>query len=344
MTESAEAVDDVELESEHEADYSKVPKRSKTLIKEEAKLDYAKREFDSFFSDQFGPMRWKEELLPCLLKDTRHCALLNKLTHPLPESVGFLGSVGAAPLRSVGIPCFVLPNGRFPSPPRDMNNILQYYILDAASLLAVTALDVQPDDRVLDVCAAPGGKSLAILQKLSAGGHLTSNDPSTDRRRRLQQVFKDYVPSERLQQQIHVTGFDGTQLHGFAADSFDRVLVDAPCSSDRHLIRDPSELANWTRHRTKQLSQRQAALLNTALRSVVLGGRVVYSTCALSEIENDGVISKIIKRYRSKIAIIKQDWSFGEPTKFGWLVLPNTQGESWGPMYICVIKKMAELE
>ena len=94
----------------------------------------------------------------------------------------------------------------FPPPPCcPYTKLLAYYPLDAASVLPVLALDVQPDDSVLDMCAAPGGKSLCVLMHLSEKGSLTCNDVSPSRRQRLTRVIHAYLPKHR-RDQVTITG------------------------------------------------------------------------------------------------------------------------------------------
>ena len=99
----------------------------------------------------------------------------------------------------------------FPPPPLcPYTKLLVYYPMDAASILPVLALDVQPDDSVLDMCAAPGGKSLAILQHLAYRGSLACNDVSPDRRRRLTKVISSYTP-KLLKQKVDLLNPNYTQ-------------------------------------------------------------------------------------------------------------------------------------
>lgn len=193
---------------------------------------------------------------------------------------------------------------RFPHPKRDSNNVCDSYMLDAASVLATEALELAHGDNVLDLCAAPGGKSLAILQQLGLPvGRLTANEVSFERRRRLW-----------------------------------KVLVDAPCSSERHLLQNHEELYKWTEQRTVNCAKRQLALLNAGLKSVHVGGLVVYSTCSISYTENDGVIEKALKKLKIDFEVVHQKWLLGEETEHGWIVLPDTQS-GWGPLYFSVLRR-----
>jgi 16S rRNA C967 or C1407 C5-methylase (RsmB/RsmF family) len=94
--------------------------------------------------------------------------------------------------------------------------------------------------RTQDMCAAPGGKSLSILQRLNisdgGGGSLVCNEMSSDRRKRLKAVIKQYIP-EKERTNVNITSRDGTTWHSVETDHYDKILVDAPCSSDRYACR-----------------------------------------------------------------------------------------------------------
>ena len=118
---------------------------------------------------------------------------------------------------------------------------LEPYFLDEASVFAAKALGVEPGDDVLDMCAAPGGKTLVIASQLNGEGSLQSNDRSPDRRLRLQHVIENSLP-ENWRSVIKVTGYDGMKFGLHKKECFDKVLLDAPCSSDRHVLNSPAHL------------------------------------------------------------------------------------------------------
>lgn len=78
-------------------------------------------------------------------------------------------------------------------------------------------------------------------------------------------------------------------------------------------------------------------MLASALDIVKVGGTIVYSTCALSQLENDDIIRKLHQKRLGRFELIRPEFSFGEPTEFGWQVLPDTTG--WGPFYLAVVKR-----
>ncbi|KAI8616947.1 S-adenosyl-L-methionine-dependent methyltransferase [Chytriomyces sp. MP71] len=223
----------------------------------------------------------------------------------------------------------------------DLKNIKTHYLMDAASILATEGLDIQPNDTVLDMCAAPGGKSFCILQRLGPHGRLIANEMSNDRRTRLRKVLKEYIPASTLDTCVSVTGFDGTKRDNFPPDTYPKVLCDAPCSSERHVLHDEEELLQWSPTRTKNSAKRQRLLLAHALRTALDdGGRVVYATCSISRSENDAVVEKVLRKtpYHVRVLTHERVWAVGEPTEFGWIVLPDTVGR-WGPLFFCVLEK-----
>ncbi len=218
---------------------------------------------------------------------------------------------------------------------------LEPYYLDKASVFAAKSLGVEPGMDVLDMCAAPGGKSLIIASMLQGRGSLQCNDRSPDRRARLEHVLENSLPME-WRSVIKVTGYDGVKFGLHRKESFDRILLDAPCSSDRHVLNSTSHLEVWSAKRIKRLSVEQGSLLASAIDALRPGGTLVYGTCALSPLENDGVVARILKKRPEARSVEIADIPEGaDRTEFGVHILPDkTQGS--GPIYCAKIKKIDE--
>lgn len=215
---------------------------------------------------------------------------------------------------------------------------LEPYYLDEASVFAANALGVLPGDDVLDMCAAPGGKTLVIASMLKGEGSLQSNDRSPDRRMRLTRVIEQTLPSE-WSGIIHVSGYDGMKFGLHKKESYDKILLDAPCSSDRHVLNSPEHLKVWSAKRVKRLSVEQGALLASAVDALRPGGTIVYGTCALSPMENDDVVKKILKkRPAMKSVQIENLLPGADRTEFGVHILPD-QSEGRGPIYCAKLMK-----
>lgn len=223
---------------------------------------------------------------------------------------------------------------------RANNGLLTHYIMDPASIAAARALDVQAGDRVLDMCAAPGGKTLILAEALRERGELIANELSEARRERLKKVIQQYV-SRDTRERVWISGKDGGKFALTEKDGFDRILVDAPCSGERHLLQNKKELAEWSRSRSEKLAQRQYALLTAALLACKPGGRIVYSTCSISPLENDGVIDKLLKKKDgfSVVAAALPGLPGAELTRHGVQIFPDLCEA--GPIYYSVLEKIS---
>lgn len=222
---------------------------------------------------------------------------------------------------------------------RDQADVNFFYKMDPASVFVARALDVKENMTVLDMCAAPGGKSLILAEGLNGTGELISNEISKDRRERLLRVFQDYIPKES-RQNIFVKGLDGNKYGLHRPGEFDAVLCDVPCSGERHLLENATEFNLWTEKRSQNLAIRQYSLLSSAWLACKTGGRIVYSTCSISPHENDQIIKKLKKR--RDVQILRDEslksHAFMEETEFGYQILPDTFG--FGPMYFAIMLKV----
>ncbi|KAK3513387.1 hypothetical protein QTP70_014215 [Hemibagrus guttatus] len=268
--------------------------------------------------------------------------------HPSPEAARI----------NPNIQCFVFPRGdisRFKPARPDSTGLLSYYLLDAASVLPVLALDVRPGQAVLDLCAGPGGKTLAILQT-QAVRFLWANDLSGSRTARLQRMLQSYVPKElRGEDKIRVTSLDGRKWRNMEDLEFDRVLVDVPCSTDRHsLMEDENNIFKRSRTKERQmLPLLQIELLLAGLRATRRGGELVYSTCSLSQLQNECVVQQALSLAQQEmdITVQVQDLSsftrlFSDTFRFapqpalGELVLPHLCA-NFGPIYLCKLLRVS---
>lgn len=282
--------------------------------------------FDAFYSEMYGE-RWPR-LKAALIAAKKHVAIKNPWSKfKFPET----------PLKVDGISFEHDVKESFPQPEKTEEGYLNYYLLDAASVLPIEALDIQPGERVVDLCAAPGGKSFLCALKMETKGLLVSNDRSAARRARIHRIYDDYIPKTE-QKNLKVTGHDASKWCLYEKSVYDKVLLDAPCSSERHVLEDSKELSLWAPGRTKAIAVSQFAMLASALDIAKVGGTIVYSTCALSKLENDDIIAKLYQKRAGRFELIRKEFPFGEPTEFGWQVLPDTTG--WGPFYLAVIRRI----
>ena len=224
------------------------------------------------------------------------------------------------------------------------------YFLDSASVRAAVSLPLANAESVLDLCAAPGGKTLILASNMGKKARLLANERSAERKIRLLNTVRDCLPQE-IQNRVTVICKDGAVMCRMTENeqAFDAILLDAPCSSERHVFKDEKYLGEWTPSRIKTLSMAQWALLSSAWRMLKHGGFLLYSTCALSPEENDTIISKLLKKFgdvkilEPKISLNYKDFSTTslpeyEKTEFGAQILPDT-AHGAGPIYFCLLQK-----
>lgn len=227
------------------------------------------------------------------------------------------------------------------------------YYLDSASVLAALCLPVKNAQKILDLCAAPGGKTVVLASRMDKETELFANERSASRKTRLQNTVNTCLPSE-INSRIKVSCSDGAVLCKKQSECFDRILLDAPCSSERHVFLDSKYLDQWTPSRIKTVTMQQWSLLSCAFRLLKENGIMVYSTCALCPLENDLMIEKLLQKFNKEndtiqvlpIEYDKQEIkSFCsaelpdfEKTKYGAQILPDIQNGA-GPIYFSIIKK-----
>jgi len=216
---------------------------------------------------------------------------------------------------------------------------LRPYFLDEASKLAADILPVREGDSILDMCAAPGGKTLVLAAKLAGTGSLVSNDRSATRRARLRTVLEEHLPQD-FRRNIIVTGHDASRWGLHEREAYDHVLLDAPCSSERHVLNDPQALSEWSASRPKRLAVQQFAMLAAALEAVKIGGTILYSTCAIAPIEDEQVIARLFDKRKGRFELLEMDVPFAEKRAYGSIILPDT-AEGRGPLYFCHLRRLA---
>jgi 16S rRNA (cytosine967-C5)-methyltransferase len=164
----------------------------------------------------------------------------------------------------------------------------RFLVQDEASQLVPLAVDCQPGDRVLDLCASPGGKAVAMVGQMRDEGILVACDVRARRMRLLHDTIRQSGSRHAHPVQVPTEG-----ALPFRPE-FDRVLVDAPCSGLGTLRRDPD--IKWRRQEAELigLADRQCTLLHRAAATVRPGGRLVYATCSSEPEENEQVVDRFL--------------------------------------------------
>lgn len=167
-----------------------------------------------------------------------------------------------------------------------------FYFQEASAMSAGVALPIDEGDFVLDLCAAPGGKSTHIAQKLANSGLLVSNEINKKRAGILSENI------ERMGfKNVIVTNESPEKLETHFPAFFDKIVVDAPCSGEGMFRKEPQAITEWSIAHTESCAERQRHILDSATKMLKPGGYIVYSTCTFASCENEETISYILENH-----------------------------------------------
>ncbi len=167
-----------------------------------------------------------------------------------------------------------------------------YYIQDASAMLPAELLDPVPGDYVLDLCAAPGGKSTQLAGKLLGQGLLVANEPIPSRAK----ILSENIERLGVKNALVVNAYP-QDLSGRFECYFDKILVDAPCSGEGMFRKNPDAVNEWSPQSVEMCATRQAEILDEAAKMLRPGGKIVYSTCTFSSLEDEECIKNFIARH-----------------------------------------------
>lgn len=167
------------------------------------------------------------------------------------------------------------------------------YVQEPAAMAPVAALGEEKASSILDLCSAPGGKSLQAAESiLEKNGVLVCNEPSSVRRKALMQNL------ERLgERRCLVTGFDASRLPKEFYGAFDLVIADAPCSGEGMMRKNDVASENWSYENILALAALQGEILESAAKAVKRGGRILFSTCTWAREENEDNVSRFLENH-----------------------------------------------
>lgn len=192
-----------------------------------------------------------------------------------------------------------------------------YYIQEPSAMAPVAFLGVKPGERVLDLCAAPGGKSTQIAGELQGKGLLVSNEINPARAK----ILSENV--ERLGiRNCLVVNEPPEHLAELFPDYFDRILVDAPCSGEGMFRKNENAGEEWSPENVERCAARQDAILDCAVAMLRPGGRLVYSTCTFAPEEDEGSVSRLICRH-PEMKISEPAECLGDRTEGAWGFAPG---------------------
>ncbi|WP_068786358.1 RsmB/NOP family class I SAM-dependent RNA methyltransferase [Paenibacillus phocaensis] len=201
-----------------------------------------------------------------------------------------------------------------------------YYIQEPSAMAPVELLDVTPGERVLDLCAAPGGKSTQIAAKLRGSGLLVTNDINADRTKALAKNIELYGVRNAV-----VLGEAPERIARAFPYFFNKILVDAPCSGEGMFRKDEDMARLWEPEWIRKYAGMQREILRSAAALLAPGGRMVYSTCTFAPEENEATIADFLLEHPEFRVVPLQPDPWVSPGRPEWLTWLAEQGE--GRMY-----------
>lgn len=182
-----------------------------------------------------------------------------------------------------------------------------FYLQEVSATSAVEVLNPQPHEWVLDLCAAPGGKTTQIAMKMQNQGILFTNEIEADRAMLLLSNCERCGVSNAV-----ITNSSPNQLKSVYAGLMDKILVDAPCSGEGMFKKESKALADWSVAHVEACAVRQRKILEDAIVMLKAGGILVYSTCTYAIEENEGVIDALLNAH-PELELIETTNQFGRP-------------------------------
>ncbi|MFC4100057.1 RsmB/NOP family class I SAM-dependent RNA methyltransferase [Paenibacillus xanthanilyticus] len=198
-----------------------------------------------------------------------------------------------------------------------------YYIQEPSAMVPAELLGVVPGDRVLDLCAAPGGKSTQLAAKLKGEGVLVTNDNARERTKALAKN----VELAGIRNAV-VLNEEPAGIARVFPEWFDKILVDAPCSGEGMFRKDESMVAEWEKHSVERCSAMQRDILKHAADMLAPGGTLVYSTCTFSPEENETQIAELLAACPELDVVpvqLAHGWASGRPE---WVAAEAAEGLS----------------
>lgn len=184
------------------------------------------------------------------------------------------------------------------------------YSQDPSAMYPAQIADVQPGERVLDLCAAPGGKSTALAERLAGTGILVANEISSTRAKILRENLERWGATN-----VVITNESPDKLATKFVKYFDKIVIDAPCSGEGMFRKDPDAMQYWSPDYVLKCQSRQKEIIKQAVKMLKSGGKIIYSTCTYSPEEDEQIVSWLVNEYGFKILPVKHysGMSMGRP-------------------------------
>lgn len=284
--------------------------------------------------------------------DAQAAAIVRSMTAPKREAYWVNGLKPASPLPGHE-PLEALP-GCFVAPPEEREALMRaedtlagcLYPQNPSSVLAARVLAPEPEEEVLDLAAAPGGKTLQMAALMKNTGRIAAVEPVKARFHRMRANLARCGASN-----VQYYQSDGRGIGRKVPGRFDRVLLDAPCSSESRIrIGSPSSYAHWKLRKVRECARKQRALILSAYAALRPGGRLLYCTCSFAPEENELVVAHLL-RHAPEAEVVPlalagtpavaaltawEDAPLDERIGLACRILPD---DLWDGFFLCVLRR-----
>lgn len=310
----------------------------------------AEKEFPQAFLDRLTrivpPGHFRE--IRETMKQPRAVGFRVNQLRPRPEAVVENLGIEVTPLPWVpfGYVCSPDDRWRLLESPAFLNGDI--WVQNSSSMVPPLVLAPEPDEKVLDLAASPGSKTIQIAEMMGHGADIAAVELSRSRFYRLKRNLKAHDAAF-----VKTFNRDGIKVQRYRPGHFDRVLIDAPCSTEGQMRTDvPNSFSHWSLRKVKTMAGKQRLLLESAINCARAGGVVVYSTCSFAPEENEAVIQHALDTFGSAITVepVELDLPTRTPALREWdgqtfdprisrtvRLLPDEEFEAF---FVCRIRKL----
>lgn len=188
-----------------------------------------------------------------------------------------------------------------------------YYIQEASAMAPVAAAEIKEGEKVLDLCAAPGGKSTQAACALGGTGLLIANEIVPSRAK----ILSGNIERMGIKNAV-VLNENPANLEKYFPSFFDKIIVDAPCSGEGMFRKDDTAINEWSLKQVEVCANRQSLILRSAHKMLAPGGRIIYSTCTFSPEENEMTVARFMDKYPEYTIVRPKVHEFFSPGRPEW--------------------------
>jgi len=251
--------------------------------------------------EQIIPSEMKEQVFRSFIEEPMTCFRINTLKIQEAEAIQILKK-SALPVNKIewldNAYC-VTPSFRTALMETDLYRQNTIYIQNLSSMIPPVLLNPTSNEKVLDLAAAPGSKTLQLAAMMGNDGNIMAIELVRKRYYKLLDNLRQHGAEN-----VDVFNTNGETVWKRFAGQFDKILIDAPCSTEaRFRVDDEETYRYWSMRKVKEMVRKQSRLLFSAIQSLRVGGTLIYSTCSFAPEENEGVVDRLMQKFGDSLTV-----------------------------------------